>query len=315
MAARTIETPRDRLVTILVAPFMSCSARLPVYTVLIAACIPNIVILGFMKLSALTMLAMYLLGIIVALLSAWLFKRTLLKGRTPLLILELPPYKRPSLPVVLRHMWDRSVLFLKRAGTVILVINMVLWVLATYPRSARIEKEFETQRAAIAQEGDPATREVRLEELNREESGERLRHSFAGRLGRAIEPAIAPLGFDWKIGIGLIASFAAREVFVSTMSTVYSVGDVDDSEEGRRGLAKVLQEQVRPDGSPVYSPLTGVTLMVFFVFALQCVSTIAVVRRETNAWKWPVFQFVYMTSVAWLLAFVTYRAGHWLGFH
>jgi ferrous iron transport protein B len=312
MATRTIETPKDRLVTILVAPLMSCSARLPVYTVLIAACIPNLVVLGFMKLSALTMLSMYLLGIVVALGMAWIFKRTLLKGHTPLLIMELPPYKRPSVRVVLRHMFDRSMLFLRRAGTVILVINMVLWVLATYPRSAEREAGFAAQRQAATQTGGDELDE-QLAALDRMQAGERLRHSFAGILGRAIEPLIAPLGFDWKIGIGLVASFAAREVFVSTMSTVYNVGEVDDSEEGTRGLAAVMQSQKRPDGSPVYTALTGVTLMVFYVFALQCVSTIAVVRRETNAWKWPLFQLAYMTALAWVLAFLTYQGGRMLG--
>jgi ferrous iron transport protein B len=312
MATRTIETPKDRLVTILVAPLMSCSARLPVYTVLIAACIPNLVVLGFMKLSALTMLSMYLLGIVVALAMAWIFKRTLLKGHAPLLIMELPPYKRPSVRVVLRHMFDRSMLFLRRAGTVILVINMVLWVLATYPRSAEREAGFEAQRQAATQAGGDQVEE-QLAALDRMQAGERLRHSFAGILGRTIEPLIAPLGFDWKIGIGLVASFAAREVFVSTMSTVYNVGEVDDSEEGTRGLAAVMQSQKRPDGSPVYTALTGVTLMVFYVFALQCVSTIAVVRRETNAWKWPLFQLAYMTALAWVLAFLTYQGGRMLG--
>jgi ferrous iron transport protein B len=312
MATRTIETPKDRLVTILVAPLMSCSARLPVYTVLIAACIPNLVVLGFMKLSALTMLSMYLLGIVVALGMAWIFKRTLLKGHAPLLIMELPPYKRPSVRVVLRHMFDRSMLFLRRAGTVILVINMVLWMLATYPRSADREAGFAAQRQAATQAGGDQMEE-QLAALDRMQAGERLRHSFAGILGRAIEPLIAPLGFDWKIGIGLVASFAAREVFVSTMSTVYNVGEVEDSEEGTRGLASVLQSQKRPDGSPVYTALTGVTLMVFYVFALQCVSTIAVVRRETNAWKWPLFQLAYMTALAWVLAFLTYQGGRMLG--
>jgi len=312
MAARTIETPKDRLVTILVAPLMSCSARLPVYTVLIAACIPNVVVLGFMKLSALTMLSMYLLGIVVALLMAWIFKRTLLKGHAPLLIMELPPYKRPSVRVVLRHMFDRSMLFLRRAGTVILVINMVLWVLATYPRSAEREADFAAERQAATSAGGEEVEE-RLAALDRFQAGERLRHSFAGVLGRTIEPWIAPLGFDWKIGIGLVASFAAREVFVSTMSTVYNVGEVEDSEEGTRGLAAVMQSQKRPDGSPLYTALTGVTLMVFYVFALQCVSTIAIVRRETNAWKWPLFQLAYMTALAWVLAFITYQGGRLLG--
>ncbi len=299
--------------TILVAPLMSCSARLPVYTVLIAACIPEIRILGVLKLSALTMLAMYLLGIFVALLLAWVFKRTLLKGHTPLLIMELPPYKRPGLGVVLRHMLDRSMIFVRRAGTVILVINMVLWVLATYPRNADREAGYAAQQAAIAQEAASPGQAERLASLDREQAGERLRLSYAGWLGRTVEPLIVPLGFDWKIGIGLVASFAAREVFVSTMSTVYNVGGGEDAEAGDRGLVQVLKAQRREDGSRLYTPLTGVTLMVFYVFALQCVSTIAVVRRETNAWKWPLFQLVYMTGLAWGLAFLTYQGGRLLG--
>jgi ferrous iron transport protein B len=318
LATRTIETPKDRLATILVAPLMSCSARLPVYTVLIAACLPDLVVFGFFRLSALTMLAMYLLGIVVALGMAWLFKRTLLKGHAPLLIMELPPYKRPSVRVVARHMWDRSMLFLRRAGTVILVINLVLWVLATYPRSTAARAGFDARRAAVAADPalDPAGRERAVEAIDREEAGDRLRNSYAGLMGRALEPFIAPLGFDWKIGIGIVGSFAAREVFVSTMSTVYNVGDsagADGDGPGEGGLASVMRAQRRPDGTPLYTPLTGVTLMVFYVFALQCVSTIVVVRRETNGWKWAVFQLVYMTALAWVLAFLTYQGGRWLG--
>jgi ferrous iron transport protein B len=355
MATRTIESPKDRLVTILVSPLMSCSARLPVYTLLIAACIPNVTVLGFLKLSGLTMLAMYLLGIIVALLMAWLFKKTLLRGEPPLLIMELPPYKRPLLRVVLRHMWDRSKLFLRRAGTVILGINILLWFLATYPRSTRTETEFAARRAALqaaAQptpasaspalprresvvpsrqnstpdsvarstsalhapaENRPDRLQIQLAALDNEEAGVKLQHSFAGYLGRLIEPAIAPLGFDWKMGIGIISSFAAREVFVSTMSTVYNVGKYDRSESSLSNLAKTLQQQRRSDGTPVYTTLTALTLMVFYVFALQCVSTVAVVRRETNSWKWPFFQWLYMGLLAWGLAFLTWRLGHLFG--
>ena len=332
MATRTIESPKDRLVTILVAPLMSCSARLPVYTVLIAACIPDVTVLGFFKLAGLTMLAMYLLGIVVALLMAWLFKKTLLKGETPMLIMELPPYKRPVLTVTLRHMWDRSKLFLRRAGTVILGINILLWFLATYPRSLEIEKQYSEQRLTV-ESGllkDPkwftmasalkigtnavaSTQADAISALEKELAGQRLRHSFAGRLGRLLEPAIAPLGFDWKMGIGIVASFAAREVFVSTMSVVYNVGDYDKSDAGTTSLAKALQEQKHPDGRAVYTPLTAVTLMVFYVFALQCVSTVAVVRRETNSWKWPLFQWAYMGALAWGLAFLTYHGGRLLG--
>ncbi len=314
MATRTIESPKDRLATILVAPLMSCSARLPVYTLLIGACIPNIAVLGFLKLPGLTMLAMYLLGLVVALLMAWLFKKTLLKAETPLLIMELPPYKRPLLKVVIRHMWDRSRLFLRRAGTIILGINILLWFLATYPKNPGMDQKFASQRAAVIQNaGATPTPAEQLAVIDNEQAGAKLRQSFAGRLGHSIEPIIAPLGFDWKMGIGIVASFAAREVFVSTMSTIYNVGSYDRSASSMSNLEKKLREQKRPDGSTIYTPLTAITLMVFYVFALQCVSTVAIVRRETNSWKWPLFQWLYMGALAWGMAFIVYRAGHLLG--
>jgi len=310
LATRTIETRQDRLATILVAPLMSCSARLPVYTVLIAACIPQRN--GW---PGITLLLMYLLGIAGALGMAWVFKKSLLRGDPPMLILELPPYKRPMAGAVLRQMWDRSRLFLRRAGTVILGINILLWFLATYPRPGEIGERFERQRTQWRQTAsEPPTDEqsAALLRIDQAEAGERLRQSFAGRLGRAIEPAIRPLGFDWKIGIGLVTSFAAREVFVSTMSVVYNAGDGDG--EGTASLAEAMKSERRGDGSPVYTPLTGLTLMVFYVFAMQCVSTVAVVRRETNSWRWPLFQAVYMTSLAWVLAWLTHVVGTRMGF-
>jgi ferrous iron transport protein B len=240
-------------------------------------------------------------------------------------------------------MWDRSKLFLRRAGTVILGINILLWFLATYPRSAEIQNDFAARRAAIQaaaqikspspNQAEPSLRasttgarpiegasanssslQTQLAALDNEETGAKLQHSFAGYLGRLIEPAIAPLGFDWKMGIGIVSSFAAREVFVSTMSTVYNVGKYDRSESSMGNLAKTLQGQKHADGTPVYTTLTALTLMVFYVFALQCVSTVAVVRRETNSWKWPFFQWLYMGVLAWGLAFFTWRLGHLLGF-
>ncbi len=316
MATRTIESPKDRLVTILIAPLMSCSARLPVYTLLIAACIPDTRVLGFLKLPGLTMLSMYLLGVIAALTMAWIFKKTLLRGEPPLLILELPPYKRPIATLVLRHMWDRAVIFLKQAGTVILCINIILWFLASYPRQQEVAHQRDARQAASsAQPRDPGIAASARDATNTtdlENAGSRLEHSFAGRLGHAIEPIIAPLGFDWRIGIGIVTSFAAREVFVSTMSTVYSVAGGDSRIEG---LAQTLKEQKRPDGRPLYTPLTGLTLMVFYVFALQCVSTVAIVRRETNSWKWPLFQWLYLGILAWSGAFLTWHVGLLLGFH
>ncbi len=324
MATRTIESPKDRLVTILVAPLMSCSARLPVYTLLIAATIPDRKVLGFLRLQAFTLLGMYLLGIVVALFMAWLFKKTLLRGPAPMLIMELPPYKRPLARVVARHTWDRAKLFLRRAGTVILGINILLWFLATYPKSPALEKQYELQRAQVNSLAIPenpeakprieAQREAKLAQLDRQEAGEKLRHSFAGRLGHLLEPVIAPLGFDWKIGIGIVSSFAAREVFVSTMSIVYNVSAGSDSEASNRALAETLLQQKRPDGTRVYTTLVGLALMVFYVFALQCVSTVAIVRRETNSWKWPLFQWLYMGVLAWGLAFITYQGGRLLGF-
>ncbi len=318
MATRTIESPKDRLVTILVAPLMSCSARLPVYTVLIAACIPDKT--GF---KGLTLLFMYLLGTVMALVMAWLFKKTLLRGEPPLLVMELPPYKKPMPLVMLRHMWDRAKIFLRRAGTVILGISIILWFLANYPKSPEIEKEYADRRAALSTEAsseftEPAALLKSREELetaiSKEEAGEKLRRSFAGRMGQAIEPLIKPLGFDWKIGIGLVSSFAAREVFVNTMSIVYNVGEFEDDDKGVANLAENLRQQKHEDGKSVFTPLVGISLMVFYVFALQCVSTVAIVRRETNSWKWPIFQLVYMGVLAWVLAFVTYQGGKLLGF-
>jgi ferrous iron transport protein B len=314
MATRTIETPKDRLVTILVAPLMSCSARLPVYTLLIAACMS-----GRLVTQSLTMLSMYLLGIVVALGMAWLFKKTLLRGDTPMLVMELPPYKRPLLKIVLRHMWDRSRLFLRRAGTVILGINILLWFMASYPRHAGVEQQFAAQRAALQKspgqtQAGPKEQSKALEQIDIAQAGARLRGSFAGQAGRLLQPLIAPLGFDWKMGIGIVSSFAAREVFVSTMSIVYNVAEGTDEDTHTKDLAQVLRQQKRPDGTPVYTTLTAITLMVFYVLALQCVSTVAVVRRETNSWKWPLFQWVYMGVLAWVFAFVTYQGGRLLGF-
>jgi ferrous iron transport protein B len=234
--------------------------------------------------------------------------------------MELPPYKRPLLRVVLRHMWDRSKLFLRRAGTVILGINILLWFLATYPHRAATQTipgaeraQLKAQLPSAASAEQPPAPATPVTALDTQVAGETLRQSFAGHLGRLIEPIIAPLGFDWKIGIGIITSFAAREVFVSTRSTVYNVGRSEAA--NTTSLAQTLQMQKRPDGSSVYTPLTAITLMVFYVFALQCVSTVAIVRRETNSWKWPIFQWLYMGALAWGLAFLVHLGGLWLGWH
>ena len=280
MATRTIEDPRDRLVTIMVAPLMSCSARLPVYLLMIAALMPDSRVSLAAKVSI--MVLMYALGTFGAFGFAWLFKRTLLRGRTPPMIMELPPYRLPRLKDVLLHMAQRAGLFLKNAGTVILAISIVLWFLAAYPK---------------APEGATA--------------GQQLSQSWAGRAGHAIEPLIKPIGFDWHIGIGLISSFAAREVFVSTMGVVFNA----EAEGGDSApLTKALNAARWPDGRALFTPLVCLTLMVFYVFAMQCMSTIAVVRRETNSWRWPIFQTAYMTGAAWVLSFIVFQAGTALGF-
>ena len=280
MATRTIEDPKDRLVTILVAPLMSCSARLPVYLLMIAALLPQSG--GSIAAKVGIMVFMYALGTVGAFCFAWLFKRTLLKGVPPLMIMELPPYRLPRVRDVGLHMLERAGLFLKRAGTVILAISVVLWALAAYPK---------------APEGATATQQ--------------LAQSFAGRAGHAIEPVIRPLGFDWQIGIGLISSFAAREVFVSTMGIVFNA---EAGKEDTKPLQKALGAARWPDGRLLFTPLVCVTLMIFYVFAMQCMSTIAVVRRETNSWRWPIFQTAYMTGAAWVISFIVYQSGTALGF-
>ena len=280
MATRTIEDHKDRLVTILVAPLMSCSARLPVYLLMIAALLPG----DLMPLGAKVglMLLMYALGTLGAFGFAWFFKRTLLKGAPPMMIMELPPYRLPGLRDVALQMLERSWIFLRRAGTVILAISIVLWFLAAYPK---------------APDGATPTQQ--------------LAQSFAGQAGHLIEPVIRPLGFDWQIGIGLISSFAAREVFVSTLGVVFNAETTNDN---TAPLRTALLAARWPDGRRLFTPLVCVTLMIFYVFAMQCMSTIAVVKRETNGWKWPLFQTLYMTGTAWILSFIFYQAGTALGF-
>jgi ferrous iron transport protein B len=308
MATRTIEDQRDRFATIMIAPFMSCSARLPVYTLMIAAFFAGQTVLGFISLGAVLMLAMYSLGILVAVIVAFLLKRTVLKAPPPPFIMELPPYRMPNVRTVLTNMLERSWLFVKRAGTVILAISIILWALMYFPRTGAagvppaVSAERETQLADASQAGGTPTAPV---------ESEQLRNSFAGQLGHVIEPVIQPLGFDWKIGVALIASFAAREVLVSTLSIIYNVGKDQDAQS--QTLVSALHDEKKPDGSPVWTPLTALTLMVFFVLAMQCMSTVAVVRRETNSWRWPIFMVVYMTGLAYFAAFLTYQGGKMLG--
>ncbi len=316
MATRTIENPRDRIATIMIAPLMSCSARLPVYTLMIAAFFADRRVFGFLSLGALIILAMYALGIVAAIVVATLLKRTLLRAPTPPLVMELPPYRVPQFRVVAHTVMSRAWMFIRRAGTVILAISILLWGLVTFPRTAQLTAE---QQSAVTQ----SVRETGLENgataaaddevgANTVSQGAQLRGSFAGRFGQFIEPVIAPLGFDWRIGIGLISSFAAREVFVSTMSIVYNVGAEATEEDA--SLITAFTDAQRDDGSPAWTPLVAVSLMVFFVLACQCMSTVAIARRETNSWTWALFMVAYMLVLAYAASFITYQGGRLLGF-
>lgn len=270
MATRTIENRRDRLVTILISPLMACSARVPVYTLLIAAFIPNLVVWGPFRLQGLVMLGLYVVGALVAFVVAYVIKKIFFASANPMFLLEMPTYKWPNFRNVLLGMWERAKVFLKRAGTIILAASAVVWVLSTYPKAPE-----------PLPEGHSA-----------------VEYSFAGTLGKVIEPAIAPLGFDWSIGVGLVTGVVAREVIVSTLGTLYAVAEGESSQ----GLAELTATVKRR-----WSPATGLSLLVFFMFAMQCLSTLAVVRRETNSWSIPLVQFVYLTALAYASAFLTYR--------
>ncbi|HZH31955.1 MAG TPA: ferrous iron transport protein B [Pyrinomonadaceae bacterium] len=336
MATRTIENPKDRLATILIAPFMSCSARLPVYTLMIAAFFSRQEkLFGVLSVGVVIIMAMYLLGIAVAVVVAWILKHTILKSPPPPLVLELPPYRMPNPFNVLQTIRARSWMFVRRAGTVILAISILLWALVTFPRlnesapgdggragtaaaqtadtdaTANASEERATT-AARDESVQPAAGASSVAEAVDGDAGEQIRQSYAGRLGHLIEPAIAPLGFDWKMGIGLIASFAARETLVSTLSIVYNVGK--EATEESSSLIEAVRNARRPDGSPAWTPLVAVSMMVFFVLACQCMSTIAIVRRETNSWRWPLFMVSYMLVLAYVASFITYQGGRLLGF-
>ncbi len=287
LGTRTMERRRDRMLTMMVVPLMTCSARLPVYGLLIAALYPPNEEAPFAQ--GMLMVAMYLFSTVIALLCAFVLGRTLFKGPRVPLILEMPPYRIPHWPSVLRMMWQKSRIFLREAGTVILVCTIAMWLLLSFPKS-EVEPGVDAEVAA----------------------GLQVRESYAGELGRLLEPVIEPLGFDWKIGIGLIGAFAAREVFVSTMAVVYDLSE--DEDETSVALRDRVRSQRRPDGSPVFTPLTCFSLMVFFALACQCMSTLAVVKRETGSYGWPVFMFAYMTVLAWVSSLVVYQGGRLLGF-
>lgn len=289
MATRTMERQRDRFLTMMVVPLMTCSARLPVYTLIIGAMFPDASFFGVPVQGGL-MVAMYVFSVLVSLAAAWVLSKTVLRAESSALILELPPYRLPRLRDVTRMMMQRARIFLTEAGTIILACSIVLWALLYFPRGE----------AGAAADLSPE-----------EQQNAQLSQSYGAQLGRALEPAIEPLGFDWKIGVGLIGAFAAREVFVATMGVVYAAGDDVDEEDAT--LRERLRNERRPDGSKAYTPLVGLSLLVFFALACQCMSTLAVVKRETRSYRWPAFLFAYMTGLAWITSFVVYQGGRLLG--
>jgi len=343
MATRTIENRRERLATILVAPFMSCSARLPVYTLLIGAFFASF---GPLRQAGI-MLACYALGIVAAAGTAWLFKRTLTGGPATSFILELPTYKIPQASQVARQVWMNTRAFLTKAGTTIFCLSVILWAMAYYPRlpenlsaqakaaalpAAKLQVKLQTynpkspEESKLLAESSPAGNKLReslVADLSPQEQSQadeiagqkvaaaQAEYSVSGRLGHLMEPALRPLGYDWKIGIGLVSAFAAREVFVSSMGIVYSVGNVEDGKTA--DLSKAMRADTYSSGpragKPVWTPIVAVSLLVWFVLAMQCMSTFAVVRRETGGWRWPIFMLVYMNALAYVVALLVYQVG------
>ena len=312
MATRTIENPRDRLITILVAPLMSCSARLPVYTVLIAAFIPDTSWLGgWLGLQGIVMFSMYMLGILVAIGVAFTLKKTLLRGAASPFLLELPAFKLPSIKIVALRMLERGGAFVKRAGTLILSVTVLVWAAATFPQSQTTEADYQ---AALQQleSSSSAVSDEDLAELDNRYAARRLRESFLGQAGQAVEPVVRPLGWDWKIGCAVLASFPAREVVIGTMGVIYQLGGEQDEE------SVPLREALKRDrwestGNPVFNVPVALSIMVFFALCAQCASTLVVIWRETASWRWPLFTFAYMTGLAYIAAYLTFQIGSRLG--
>ena len=296
MSARSIENKKERLLTILVTPLMSCSARLPVYAILIGLVIPNTYFLGFISLQGLVMMGLYLLGLVMALIVSYIAKWFIKTKERSFFILELPTYRNPRWKNVGVTMVNKAKVFVTEAGRIIMIISLILWALSSFGPTKRmeaVEARFKTEQADS----------LPTEDMQSAYAAAKLENSYAGIAGKAIEPLITPLGYDWKIGIALITSFAAREVFVGTMATLYSVGEDD---EGLR-LRDKMKAARRPDGSLMFSLAAGLSLMVFYVFAMQCMSTLAITKRETKTWKWPIIQFVYMTSIAYFMSLLVYQ--------
>ena len=298
MSARNIENRKERLLTILITPLMSCSARLPVYTMLIALVIPRRDVFGIFSLQGLVMMGLYMLGLVMAMIVSYVAKWFIHLKEKSFFILELPIYRGPRWNNVVVTMINKARIFVVDAGKVIMVISLILWALSSFGPSRRAEVAAQYDRQ-IQQHPDHTA------DLKKEKSASLLENSYAGTLGKVVEPVIRPLGYDWKIGIAVITSFAAREVFVGTMATLYSVEGGKDADQ--QTLRQRMSSARRPDGTPVYTLASGVSLMIFYVLAMQCMSTLAVVRRETRSWKWPAIQLVYMTGLAYVMSLIAYQ--------
>ncbi|MCB9736073.1 MAG: ferrous iron transport protein B [Deltaproteobacteria bacterium] len=316
MATRIIDNERDRIATIVVAPLMSCSARLPVYALLIGAFFPA-------AYGGVVLLAMYLIGIVVAAVVALILRRSVLRGPQSSLMMELPVYQRPSWRVVGGQVWAGCRDFLVLAGTVIFAASVVIWLLSYYPRPEAIHATYEAQRAAVVTEGPAA--EAALAHVDALEKGAYLEQSFLADIGRFVHPVFAPAGWDWRTSVGVLAAFPARELVIPTLGVLYSLGDVDPGDftvdemgdadtEGHEGLRERLANARHPDGTRVFGPLVAVSVMVFFALCSQCMGTLATIRRETRSWRWPVFTFTYMTVLAWIAAVAVFQIGRALGF-
>jgi ferrous iron transport protein B len=309
-ASRILGDERDRLATIAVAPLMSCSARLPVYVVLLAAFFPA-------HQAGLLLFLLYAVGIVTAAAVALVLRRTVLRGGASPLAMELPVYQRPRLRLVWLHTWFAVRSFLRAAGTVIFFATIVVWALAYFPRSEEVYERFERARVAVVSgEGvEGEDKEQQLAAIDAAESAAHLEHSLLARMGRAVQPVFAPAGFDWRITVGVLAAFPARELVIPTLGTLYSLGEVEASaDEPDLRLGEALRTARGPDGKPTMDGLIALAVMVFFALCSQCAGTLAAIRRETHSWRWPVFTFVYMTVLAWLAAVLVYQGGRLLGF-
>ncbi|MFK8068019.1 MAG: ferrous iron transport protein B [Gammaproteobacteria bacterium] len=305
MATRTISDKRDRIATMMAAPFMTCSARLPVYALLIAAFVPKQTWLGgIINLQGLVLLGLYLLGILGGVITALLLKRTLLRGPAPTFLMEMPPYRWPSLMSVLIKLWERGKIFLRRAGTIIFTVAVLIWALAYFPHPESVHQQFEQQRNT-GQLENVGQEEMRIFDLDNQESAIYLEQSYLGRAGKLIAPVFQPLGWDWKVSAAVVASFPAREVVIAVLGTIYAVGGDVDEEDG--SLINRIKSSIWPDGSNVFTTPMAVGLMIFYAFCLQCVATIATIKRETGTWHYPVISWVYMTSLGYFGALLIFQ--------